>query len=58
MIKILDSNLKHFADIVKDQFNVNIDNIKGAGAAGGLGATLAYFFNGVLKSGIDLVIKH
>lgn len=58
MIKILDSNLKHFADIVKDQFNVNIDNIKWAGAAGGLGATLAYFFNGVLKSGRDLVIKH
>lgn len=58
MIKVLDSNLKHFADIVKEQFNVDIDNIEGAGAAGGLGATLAYFFNGVLKSGIDLVIKY
>ncbi|MDZ4907019.1 glycerate kinase, partial [Clostridium perfringens] len=32
--------------------------IEGAGAAGGLGATLVGFCNGKLRSGIDLVIKY
>lgn len=35
-----------------------IDNVAGAGAAGGLGAALLGFCNGKVKKGIDLVIRY
>ena len=58
MVEILDSNLKHFAELVYDEFNIDIDNISGAGAAGGLGSTLVGFCNAKLNKGIDIVIKY
>ena len=58
MVLALDSNLKHFADIVREQLNVEIDTIEGAGAAGGLGAALVGFCNGKLEKGIDIVVKY
>lgn len=51
----LDAALKHFADIVRRDLNVEIDNIAGAGAAGGLGAAFAGFLNGHLQSGIKMM---
>lgn len=51
----LDAALKHFADIVRRDLNVEIDNIAGAGAAGGLGAAFAGFLNGHLQSGIKMI---
>lgn len=58
MIKILDKNLLHFSKIIKEQLNINVDNISGAGAAGGLGAGLVGFLSAELKKGIDLVIEY
>lgn len=58
MIKILDANLAHYAHIVKKQFNKDVINIPGAGAAGGLGAGLMAFLNGTLKKGIEMVIEY
>ena len=58
MVKLLDSNLKHFADKIKETLNVDISNASGAGAAGGLGGALLAFLNAELKSGIELVIKY
>ncbi|WP_136604899.1 glycerate kinase [Paenibacillus dokdonensis] len=58
MIAELDANLLHYADVIKSQLNKDIANILGAGAAGGLGAGLMVFLNGVLKKGIDLVIEY
>lgn len=58
MIKILDANLAHYAHIVKKQFNKDVTNIPGAGAAGGLGAGLMAFLNGTLKKGIEMVIEY
>lgn len=58
MIEILDSNLKHYANVVKADLKKEIDNIEGAGAAGGLGAALVGFCNAKLASGIHLVIKY
>lgn len=52
----LDSNLKHYAEVVKRDMGKEIDKVEGA--AGGLGAALIGFCNGKLESGIDLVIKH
>ncbi len=54
-IELLDKGLKHFAEVVKKQFGLNIDKIEGAGAAGGLGAGLVVFTDALLAKGIDLV---
>ncbi|OBR95515.1 glycerate 2-kinase [Clostridium ragsdalei P11] len=58
MIKVLDDNLRHYAKIIKEQINVDVLNIPGAGAAGGLGAGLMVFLKGELKNGIDIVIEY
>lgn len=58
MVEVLDKNLKHYEEVVKKEFDKDIDNIEGAGAAGGLGAALLGFCNGKLRKGIDLVIKY
>lgn len=58
MIDVLDKNLKHYADVIKEQCKKDVLNIPGAGAAGGLGAGLLAFLDGRLKKGIDLVIKY
>ncbi|QXE18065.1 glycerate kinase [Clostridium sp. 001] len=58
MIKVLDDNLRHYAKIIKEQINVDVSNIPGAGAAGGLGAGLMVFLKGELKNGIDIVIEY
>ncbi|MCH3965093.1 MAG: glycerate kinase [Clostridium sp.] len=58
MIKILDDNLRHYASIIKNQLGMDVLNIPGAGAAGGLGAGLMVFLNGKLEAGIDIVIKY
>ncbi|MCD2345845.1 glycerate kinase family protein [Clostridium guangxiense] len=58
MIEILDKNLKHYAEIIKEQCKNDIINIPGAGAAGGLGAGLLAFLDGKLKKGIELVIEY
>lgn len=58
MVKVLDSNLAHYADVIKRDLGIDIAYVEGAGAAGGLGAALLAFLKGELKRGIDLVIKH
>lgn len=58
MVKVLDDNLKHFADVVKKQLNKDIAHLEGAGAAGGLGAGLIGFLNATLKKGVDMVIEY
>lgn len=54
-IKELDSGLKNISKLFKKQFNMNVQKIKGAGAAGGMGAGTSVFLNAKLLSGIDLV---
>ncbi|WP_446898460.1 glycerate kinase family protein [Clostridium sp. LBM24168] len=58
MIKILDDNLRHYACIIKNKLDIDVLNIPGAGAAGGLGAGLMAFLNGKLQAGIDIVIRY
>ena len=57
-IKQLDAALHHFAEVVKNQLGIEIDQVQGAGAAGGLGAGLVGFCGGKLMPGIDLVVKY
>ena len=58
MIAVLDDNLRHYADIIKKQFEKDVLHVPGAGAAGGLGAGLMAFLNGNLKKGIEMVIEY
>ena len=58
MVEVLDKNLRHYAEVVKQTMNIDIDNVKGAGAAGGLGAALVGFLKAELKKGIDIVIEY
>lgn len=58
MVHVLDQNLLHFADVMKEQLGQDIAHMDGAGAAGGLGAGLIAFLNAELKKGIDLVIEY
>lgn len=55
MVEVLDNNLKHFANIIKKDLNIEVDNVPGSGAAGGMGAAALAFLNGVLKPGVDIV---
>lgn len=56
MVKQLDRNLDHYADIIARELGKNIKDVAGAGAAGGLGAGLLAFLPSVLKRGVDIVI--
>lgn len=56
MVAELDEGLQHFAQVVLEQLGLDLQNIAGAGAAGGLGAAFAGFLNSQLLSGIELII--
>jgi len=57
MVRILDNNLRHLAMVIKRDLKRNVQDIPGAGAAGGLGAGLVAFLNAELKSGVDIVLE-
>lgn len=52
----LESGMQNYRDIILNRFGINMDEVPGSGAAGGLGAALMVFLNGKLKSGIDTVL--
>ncbi len=55
-VELLDSNLRIFADVVQRDLGMDIRDLPGAGAAGGLGAGLVAFCGAVLERGVDIVI--
>ncbi len=56
MVKRLDSGLRHTAEIINNELNIDVSEIKGAGAAGGMGAAAVAFLGAELKSGIDIIL--
>lgn len=56
-IVTLDRGLRDFSKILNAVFNIDVQSVKGAGAAGGMGIASKLFLKGNLKSGIELV-KH
>ena len=52
----LEAGMKSYAQVVGKALKKDIDNLPGAGAAGGLGAALCGFLNATLKSGIETVL--
>lgn len=58
MVKRLEAGLAHLAHLVRDQLHIDIANVPGAGAAGGLAAGAIAFMNATLVSGIETVMAH
>lgn len=56
MVKLLDEGLAHLAKIIKRDLHIEVKDIKGAGAAGGLGAGSIAFLQSKLTKGIDVVL--
>lgn len=56
MVEILDAALANFATVVKKDVNEDIIDYPGAGAAGGMGASLVALLNASLKPGIEIVV--
>ncbi len=54
-IELLDTGLNLFAKVIYKQFNIDLQQIQGSGAAGGLGGGAVAFLGGRLVSGIQLV---
>ena len=55
LITELDDNLAHYASVIKHTLGIDVKDIPGAGAAGGMGAALIAFLGAELRSGIDIV---
>lgn len=55
-IRQLDEGMRHLALLIERDFSYNINKVKGAGAAGGLGGAFATFLQAHLQSGIDLLL--
>ena len=56
MVAELDRALLRFARVVKRDLGAKINDVPGAGAAGGLGGGLIAFLNGTLRPGVDIVL--
>ena len=56
MLDELEAGMQNYRDLLLQEFGVNMDEVPGAGAAGGLGAALTAFLNAELKSGIETVL--
>jgi glycerate kinase len=57
MVAQLDAALAHYADVIKRDLNIDIRDVPGAGAAGGLGAGLIVFLKAKVLPGVDVVIQ-
>lgn len=57
MVLQLDAALAHYAAIIERDLGMNVVDISGAGAAGGLGAGLLAFLHATLRPGSQIVLE-
>jgi glycerate kinase len=57
MVERLERGLSHLAKVIRKELSVSVENIPGAGAAGGLGAGLYAFLGAKMENGAELVMK-
>ena len=55
-LDMLEYGMQNYRDVIKRQFGIDCDTVRGAGAAGGLGAALSVFCGGKMRSGIETVL--
>ncbi|WP_340198417.1 glycerate kinase [Ascidiimonas sp. W6] len=56
-VKLLDIGLRQFSSVLFKKFGKDVQTIKGAGAAGGVGGGSICFLNAELISGIEMILK-
>ena len=52
----LDQGLRHLAGLIHRDLKIDVSELAGGGAAGGMGAGMAAFFGSQLKSGIEILL--
>ncbi len=57
MVRMLDAGLRNYARVIERATGTRVDELPGAGAAGGLGAGLVAFLGAELKPGIQMVLE-
>jgi glycerate kinase len=57
MVQELDDALAHFAGVCTRQTGVNVSELPGMGAAGGLGFAIKTFFNASFRPGVELIAE-
>ncbi len=57
MVEELDQALEHFAKIISRDLDINVLELSGGGAAGGMGAALYAFCGAQLRQGIEIVTE-
>lgn len=57
MIRELDGALHHYAEIIRRQFRRDVEQLPGAGAAGGMGAAMVAFTPARLRPGSEIVME-
>lgn len=56
LVELLDKNLAHYAQVIKEQLGKDIINVPGAGAAGGASVALMLFAGATIQPGIQVVL--
>ncbi|AQH01514.1 glycerate kinase [Burkholderia sp. KK1] len=57
MIPLLDASLRHVAEVIHRDFDISVNTIPGAGAAGGMGAAMLAFTNANLRPGSEIITE-
>ncbi|MBS4214499.1 MULTISPECIES: glycerate kinase [Neobacillus] len=57
-VDFLDACLSNFADVIEKTTGIQIHNLPGSGAAGGIGGAFQAFFPSKMRRGIDVVIEY
>ena len=56
MVEQLEANLTHYANIIKETFQIDVTGFKGGGAAGGISVAFSTFLNAKIMSGADFIL--
>ena len=56
-IIMLEKGMLNYKEVIRKDLNIDVSDITGAGAAGGLGAAFSAYLNAQIASGIELVMK-
>ena len=56
ILEELEKGMLNYNQIIQQEYGIDCSAIPGAGAAGGLGAALKIFCNGIMQSGIETVL--
>ena len=56
MVERLDRGMHHFAEVIRQYNKVDVTDLPGAGAAGGLGGAFSAFLGAFLCRGVELVL--